>query len=72
MSYEIKYDRDNPADWRKACCDLLQWWGRDFYKVVAKQALPNARDFDNFRSAVALLAGVEGFPVEAFWERYKR
>jgi len=81
MSYDVRYDGDAATEDRRACVDILAWFGRDAkarrtYRMIARYAQvgfdgAGDPDLEGLEMMLAL-AGVRGYPVQAFWKRYAR
>ena len=67
--YSIEYDRDVKTDWRKACIDTLRYVASGVYYRKLIVAMRAAKDIKQ-ANFYCMLAGVEGFPVEALYKRY--
>lgn len=76
MSYEVNYD-ELPTEEKqhKACLDILQYMGdaqryRNLVRAVRFEFNADTLTFKHFRMTMMMLAGIQGYPVRAFWERY--
>jgi hypothetical protein len=81
MSYDIRYSDNTATEDRRACADILAWFGRDAkarstYRMIARYAQDGFDDARGHPSAAVTMmlsmAGVRGYPVQAFWRRYAR
>lgn len=84
MVFNISYNGDTPAEDRRACGDLLAWYGggakgRRIYRMLARFVKFGFDDVDvvcapsiEHLEMMLALAGVRGYPVQAFWRRYAR
>ena len=68
--YYVKYDTTRPGAARKACLDALQYMGRRPYRRIARAI--QAHDPEGIVRLAASMVGVEGYPVTAMLERYRR
>lgn len=68
MHYDVKYDTDN--DERKACAHALEFMGCIRYRIIVDQIKGNVDE--NTIRFLAMMSGVQGFPITAMINRYKR
>jgi hypothetical protein len=84
MSYDIRYSDNTVTEDRRACADILAGYGRNtkgrrIYRLIARYVRFGLDDVDTTcapsiegLSMMLALAGVRGYPVQAFWRRYAR
>jgi hypothetical protein len=84
MSFNISYTGDAVTDDRRACADILAWYGpgakgRRLYRLLVRFVQFGFDDVDMVcapsieRLEMMLsISGVRGYPVQAFWKRYAR
>jgi hypothetical protein len=72
MHQYVKYNLQDPSSQREACIDVLDWFGWQKYRLIAKALIKgDFSSLDQFRLIVSI-GGVQGFPVKAMWERYTK
>ena len=70
MHHNIKYkDHTSPETQRKACIDVLNWFGSDKYRLIVAAIKSKTYSERQIQFYVSI-GGVSGFPVTAMWERY--
>ena len=84
MSHDIHYSGDTATEDRRACADILGWYGsntnaRRVYRRIARFVQFGFDGADGvcapsieLLEVMLGLSGVSGYPVQAFWRRYAR
>lgn len=72
MHYNISYeDRNKPETLRKACSDVLDWFGSKRYRILAQAIKSGVYGKEQIRF-YASIGGITGYPVTAMIMRYSK